>query len=68
LFLPAPDLLCIDIDKLHLLAVDAFHPVDDGVVSLRAPSIMLAMSGIWLIGCQFTRSGERIRVSPLIRP
>src|SRR5271165_5224539 len=27
-------------------------------VLLRAPSIMLAMSGIWLMGCQFTRSGE----------
>jgi hypothetical protein len=30
-------------------------------VSLRAPSIMLAMSGIWLIGCQFTRSDEVMR-------
>ena len=29
---PAPELLRIDIDELQLLAMDAFHPVDGGVV------------------------------------
>jgi hypothetical protein len=29
---PAPELLGIDIDELQLLTMDAFHPVDGGVV------------------------------------